>query len=52
MAVSSDYDVVILGDAIGYKNGKWEFNKSGAHIQEQVEQLGGVRSLTNIATRW
>eukprot|EP01136_Pigoraptor_vietnamica_P024538 Opistho-1_new@77683 len=33
------------GDAIGYKNGKWEFTKDGRTIHKQCEALGGVRNL-------
>ncbi|CAF0913289.1 unnamed protein product [Brachionus calyciflorus] len=35
-----------VGDAMGYNRGKWEFNFSGEDIHKQLEQLGGVESLS------
>ena len=34
-----------VGDAMGYKNGIWEFCRSGATIHSEVKQLGGVSAL-------
>ena len=34
-----------VGDAMGYKNGGWEFCKSGVTIHSEVEKLGGVSAL-------
>lgn len=34
-----------LGDAIGYKNGDWEFEKDGLAILDQVKQLGGIQNV-------
>jgi hypothetical protein len=28
-----------------YRNGKWEFNKSGEDIHRQVNEMGGVESI-------
>ena len=34
-----------VGDALGYKNGDWEFARSGETIHSDVEDLGGVEAL-------
>jgi ADP-ribosylarginine hydrolase len=34
-----------VGDAIGYKNGSWEFNMSGESIHAELKQLGGLGKL-------
>lgn len=34
-----------VGDAMGYKNGKWEFNFVGEDIHQELKNLGGVQSL-------
>jgi len=34
-----------IGDAMGYKNGMWEFNYSGESIHKECEELGGVENL-------
>ena len=34
-----------VGDAMGYKNGSWEFCRSGVAIHSEVEKLGGVSAL-------
>lgn len=34
-----------VGDAMGYKNGEWEFNFLGEVIHKEVEKLGGVDKL-------
>ena len=33
------------GDALGYKNGNWEFCHSGATIHEELEKLGGLEKI-------
>jgi len=35
-----------VGDAIGYRNGMWEFCDSGAKIQAALHQLGGLAQIT------
>ena len=37
-----------VGDAMGYRNGSWEFNKDGPAIHGEMEHLGGLANL-NIA---
>lgn len=34
-----------VGDAMGYRNGKWEFTFSGVDIHEELAELGGVAKL-------
>ena len=34
-----------VGDAMGYKNGDWEFNFVGEDIHKKVKELGGVSKL-------
>lgn len=34
-----------VGDALGYKNGEWEFCPDGQTIQKELESLGGLTSL-------
>ena len=34
-----------VGDAIGYKNGEWEFCRSGLRIHEHLQSLGGIEKL-------
>jgi len=35
-----------VGDAVGYRNGAWEFCNSGAEIHAQLRHLGGLAQLT------
>jgi len=35
-----------VGDAVGYRNGMWEFCGSGAEIHSQLHDLGGLAQLT------
>jgi len=35
-----------VGDAIGYRNGMWEFCTSGDEIHSQLHHLGGLAQLT------
>lgn len=41
-----------VGDAMGYKNGEWEFNFDGTSIHEQLEQLGGINKLKIKLNGW
>ena len=34
-----------VGDALGYKNGSWEFCHSGIEIHKELKQLGGLEKL-------
>ena len=34
-----------VGDAIGYKNGEWEFTRNGSTIHEELKKLGGLKEL-------
>ncbi len=34
-----------VGDALGYKNGSWEFCHSGTEIHKELKQLGGLEKL-------
>eukprot|EP01119_Soliformovum_irregulare_P009128 TRINITY_DN22272_c0_g1_i1.p2 TRINITY_DN22272_c0_g1~~TRINITY_DN22272_c0_g1_i1.p2 ORF type:complete len:296 (+),score=71.25 TRINITY_DN22272_c0_g1_i1:994-1881(+) len=34
-----------VGDAMGYRNGSWEFNYDGEDIHKQLERLGGISKL-------
>lgn len=41
-----------VGDALGYKNGKWEFCKSGEKIHAELAHLGGVENITVKPPDW
>ena len=41
-----------VGDAIGYKNGEWEFCRSGVRIHESLEQLGGLEKIVVNPKDW
>ena len=41
-----------VGDAIGYKNGSWEFCRSGQRIHEQLEVLGGLEKIEVDPRKW
>ena len=41
-----------VGDAMGYKNGEWEFNFVGASIHKELEQLGGIEKLSIKLKDW
>lgn len=41
-----------VGDALGYKNGEWEFCRSGRYIHEQLQQLGGLDKIVINARKW
>lgn len=34
-----------VGDALGYKNGEWEFCHSGEAIHQQLQTLGGLEKI-------
>ena len=34
-----------VGDALGYKNGEWEFCHSGEAIHQQLQTLGGLQKI-------
>jgi hypothetical protein len=34
-----------IGDALGYRNGSWEFCESGAAIHAELTKLGGLSKL-------
>ena len=34
-----------VGDAMGFKNGRWEFCHSGETIHKECDDLGGVENL-------
>lgn len=34
-----------VGDAVGYKNGSWEFNYSGVDIHNELARMGGVEGI-------
>lgn len=40
------------GDAIGYKNGSWEFCRSGQRIHEELEKLGGLEKISVNPRDW
>ena len=41
-----------VGDAMGFKNGRWEFCMDGRKIHEEMEKLGGVDNLCLKGSRW
>ena len=41
-----------VGDAIGYKNGEWEFCRSGPRIHEHLQALGGIDKIKVNKTMW
>lgn len=41
-----------VGDALGYKKGRWESCTSGKKIQEELASLGGLESLTLDPENW
>ena len=34
-----------VGDAMGYRNGAWEFSRSGPEIHKELEKLGGLKKI-------
>jgi len=41
-----------VGDAIGYREGKWEFNKNGMEILKQYYELGGITKIVVDRSKW
>jgi len=41
-----------VGDAIGYKNGEWEFCRSGTRIHEHLQALGGIEKIKVNKKMW
>lgn len=41
-----------VGDAMGYYNGKWEFNYDGPSIHQDLERLGGLDKLHLTKEKW
>ncbi|XP_041363295.1 protein ADP-ribosylarginine hydrolase-like isoform X1 [Gigantopelta aegis] len=41
-----------VGDALGYKNGSWEFCGSGKTIHDELRQLGGLQKLKVCLPDW
>ena len=41
-----------VGDALGYKNGSWEFCRSGERIHEEARELGGIESVAVNRKHW
>ncbi|KAL3876719.1 hypothetical protein ACJMK2_034521 [Sinanodonta woodiana] len=40
------------GDALGYKNGEWEFCHSGRKIHDELEQMGGIENVKVELPHW
>ncbi|WAR18998.1 ADPRH-like protein [Mya arenaria] len=40
------------GDALGYKNGNWEFCHSGEEIHQELEKLGGLDNISVNPKNW
>ncbi|XP_064389201.1 ADP-ribosylhydrolase ARH1-like [Halichondria panicea] len=41
-----------VGDAIGYKNGEWEFCRSGRRIHEDLYKMGGLENIKVDSRNW
>lgn len=41
-----------VGDALGYKNGNWEFCTDGLEIHEELKSLGGLDNIMINSTDW
>ena len=41
-----------VGDALGYKKGDWEFCRVGYMIHEQLQEMGGVNSISVCKDNW
>ncbi|XP_073683877.1 ADP-ribosylhydrolase ARH1-like isoform X2 [Garra rufa] len=41
-----------VGDALGYRNGVWEFNQSGPAIHQEVRALGGLKKISVNLPDW
>ncbi|XP_061562682.1 ADP-ribosylarginine hydrolase isoform X2 [Phycodurus eques] len=40
------------GDALGYRNQRWEYNKSGPAIHKELEELGGLKNINAELPDW
>ena len=40
------------GDALGYKNGEWEFCYQGSVIHDQLKELGGLNNISVNKKNW
>ncbi|XP_038161384.1 protein ADP-ribosylarginine hydrolase-like [Cyprinodon tularosa] len=40
------------GDALGYRNGSWEFNFSGPDIHSELQKLGGLEKIKVTLPEW
>lgn len=41
-----------VGDALGYKNGEWEFCYKGSAIHEELQKLGGLGNIKVDKKNW
>ena len=41
-----------VGDALGYKNGSWEFCRSGERIHAEAKELGGIENVHVTTKDW
>ncbi|KAK3089779.1 hypothetical protein FSP39_006452 [Pinctada imbricata] len=41
-----------VGDALGYKNGSWEFCHSGEEIHKELKELGGLDNIKVKGKKW
>jgi ADP-ribosylarginine hydrolase len=41
-----------VGDALGYRKGRWEFNTDGSIIHRELEDLGGLEKLHLTKNKW
>lgn len=41
-----------VGDALGYKNGTWEFCKRGEEIHRQLKDMGGIKHIDVSIPEW
>ncbi|XP_006814694.1 ADP-ribosylhydrolase ARH1-like [Saccoglossus kowalevskii] len=41
-----------VGDALGYKNGEWEFCNSGKTIHKKLDEFGGLHKITVSLPNW
>ena len=56
MSLEERYEAAMVlgavGDALGYKNGKWEFCRSGITIHEEIDKLGGISGVHVTKANW
>ena len=41
-----------VGDALGYKNGSWEFCRSGERIHAEAKEMGGIKGVAVNRKGW